>query len=235
MPVKKEQLRDYKIDDANLIITTKSKIGFMRRDIAKLGEFGFTNQKLTTFEAQATAFENFPTDKELLGMQVQATELKDAKAAEVIDAIEQIMGRAKTKYGLNSGRYRTFATGDLHTWDNANLLIVGRRVVRIGNIYLSDLAPLGLTAAILSNLTTLCNNFEDLILSKDIKVGERDVTQEDRVEMGNAIFAQLKDYCRLAKTAWRTIDAAKYNDYLIYDTPSGTAAEGEPPLEDPEG
>ena len=46
--------------------------------------------------------------------------------------------------------------------------------------------------------------------------------QEDRVEMGNAIFIQMKDYCRLAKAAWRTLDAAKYNDYLVYDTPSGS-------------
>lgn len=108
-------------------------------------------------------------------------------------------------------------------------MILGRRVVRVGTMYLSDLAPLGLTTAILSSLTTLCNDFENLIITQGIKIGERDITQKTVWKWAMLFLHQLKNYCRLAKSAWRTLDAAKYNDYLIYDSPSGTDAEGTPP------
>lgn len=232
MPTKQEQTRAYKIEDANLITMSKTKIAYMRRDLMKLGKFGITTAMLTALETQINAFEAFATDKELVGLQELATENKDAKAAELRDAIEPIRARAETKYGYGTAKYKTFGIGDISRWDDANLLILGRRVVRVGTLYLSDLAPLGLTTAILSSLTTICNDFENLIITQGIKIGERDITQEDRVEMGNAIFAQLKNYCRLAKSAWRTLDAAKYNDYLIYDSPSGTDAEGTPPIDD---
>ena len=233
MPIKQEQTRAYKIEDANLITMSKTKIAYMRRDLVKLAEFGITAAMLTALETQINAFEAFATDRELIGMQELATENKDAKALELRDALEPIRVRAETKYGYGTAKYKTFGIGEISRWDDANLLIVRRRVVRVGTIYLADLAPLGLTAAMLSSLTTICNDFENLIISQGIKIGERDITQEDRVEMGNGIFVQLKNYCRLAKTAWRTLDAAKYNDYLIYDSPSGTAAEGLPPLTDP--
>ena len=232
MSEKIEQKRTYNIEDANLITTSKIKIAFMRRDIVKLAEFGITTAILTAFENQVNAFEAFPTDKELVGYQELATENKNAKAAELKDAIEPIRARAETKFSYGSAKYKTFGITDISRYDDANLLIAGRRVVRIGNVYLTDLAPLGLSASILSSLTTLCNDFENLIITQDVKIGERDIAQEDRVEIGNAIFALLKNYCRLAKTAWRTLDAAKINDYLIYDSPSGTDADGTPPIDD---
>jgi hypothetical protein len=232
MTQKLEVIRLYKIDDANLITTTKGKIAFMRRDIIKLADYGITTAMLDDFEAQVVVFEEFPTDSELLGEQTYATELKDAKANELRDALEPIRTRVESKYGIGSARSKQFNIGNIARWDDANLLRCGRRVKRIGTIRLAELAPKGLTAAILDDLKTICNEFDELIIDQDEKTGERDIAQEDRVEMGNAIFLQLKELCRFGKSAWRTSDVAKYNDYLIYNTPSGTSAEGEPPIED---
>lgn len=42
MNVKKEPKRLYHFDDATLITLSKSKIAFMRRDLAELAQFGVT-------------------------------------------------------------------------------------------------------------------------------------------------------------------------------------------------
>lgn len=232
MSQKVEVIRLYKIEDANLITTTKSKIAFMRRDIAELATYGITASMLDDFDSKVNAFEAYPTDSELLGEQMYTTELKDAKANELRDALEPIRVRVENKYGYGSARYKQFNIGEISRWDDSNLLICGRRVNRMGTTRLADLAPFGLTTTILDALKITCDEFEELIIDQDERIGERDIAQEDRVEMGNAIFTQLKSLCRFGKSAWRTSDVAKYNDYLIYDTPSGTSSEGEPPIED---
>lgn len=90
MPTKQEQTRAYKIEDADLITMSKTKIAYMRRDLVKLGEFGITAAMLNTLETQINGFEAFATDRELVGLQELATENKDAKAAELKDTIEAL-------------------------------------------------------------------------------------------------------------------------------------------------
>lgn len=232
MPTKKEVVRDYKIDDANLITVSNARAAFLRRDIASLSAFGITTATISAFEAQINAFENCPNDVELLAEQKYATEFKDAKAAAIRDAIEPIDTRVKIKFANSPAKANSFAVNDLSQFDDANLLRAARRVVRMANVYLPQLASTGLTAAMITQLGTLASEFEVLITNQEEKIAKRDEAQEDRVEMGNALFYELKKLCRLAKSAWRTTDAAKFNDYLLYNNPSGTPTEGEPPIED---
>jgi hypothetical protein len=77
----------------------------------------------------------------------------------------------------------------------------------------------------LTAITTLCNEFEALIIDLKIKIGERDIVQEDRVEAGNIIYKTLSQYTTMGLSIWETSDVAKYNDYVIYDTVSGETPE----------
>lgn len=63
------------------------------------------------------------------------------------------------------------------------------------------------------------------MIEKDIKVSERDIEQEDRVEAGNLVYADLIKYCGLGQSIWAATDVAKYNDYVVYNTQSGQAPE----------
>lgn len=54
-----------------------------------------------------------------------------------------------------------------------------------------------------------------------MKIGERDILQEDRVEDGNEIYSLLIKYTQTGQDIWETSDVAKYNDYVVYNTPSG--------------
>lgn len=232
MPTKKEVTRDYKIDDANLITLCNAKVAHLRRDSAVLAAFGVNATNLSAFEAQVNTFENFANDQELLAEQTYATELKDAKATAIRDAILPILTRAQNKFAQSPAKANSFGIGELHNYDDANLLRAARRVVRMATVYLPQLSSEGLTTAIISQLSVLASEFELLITNQEEKIARRDEIQEDRVEMGNAIFAELKKLCRSGKSAWRTTDAAKYNDYLLYDTPNGTPTNNEPPIDD---
>ena len=98
-------------------------------------------------------------------------------------------------------------------------------MVRVGAEFLADLTANGLTAAMLTAITTLCNDFETLIIDLKIKIGERDIMQEDRVEAGNIIYKTLVQYTTMGLSIWETSDVAKYNDYVIYNTVSGETPE----------
>lgn len=232
MNVKKEPKRLYHFDDATLITLSKSKIAFMRRDLAELAQFGVTAVELDDLDAQTDVFEEFPTDIELEGDQMDATERKNAKAEAIREAVASVMLRVQNKFGFGSARYKSFDTKDLARRDDANLLIAALRVVNRATLYLADLAAYGLAMPELNALSALCDEFKLLLIEHNKKTGDRSIAQEDRVLMGNALFEELKKYCRSAKSRWRTKSEARYNDYIIYNTPSGQHEEGEEEVEE---
>ena len=221
MNIKKVVNRLYKLDDAELITISKAKVAFMRRDLAELAQFGITAVELDALDAQIDDFEAFPTDIELEGEQMDVTERKNAKANAIKEAIAPIMLRVQNKFGHGSARYKSFATKNLVNRDDANLHIGSLRVVKRATLYLADLSAQGLTVAELDALTVLCEEFKLLLIDHNNKIADRSIAQEDRVLMGNALFDQLKKYCRSAKSQWFSKSEARFNDYIIYKTPSG--------------
>ncbi len=75
----------------------------------------------------------------------------------------------------------------------------------------------------LTALITLANQLETLIIDQKIKIADRDIIQEDRVEAGNVIYTSLINFTNAGRNIWETSDVSKYNDYLIYNTESGEA------------
>ena len=50
----------------------------------------------------------------------------------------------------------------------------------------------------------------------------RDNATEDRIELGNELYKKIVELFDFGKDYWITRDEAKYNDYIISDTPSGS-------------
>ena len=63
-----------------------------------------------------------------------------------------------------------------------------------------------------------------------IKIGDRDVMQEDRVEHANSIYAKLVSFTNTGRNIWSTSNVAKYNDYVIYNTTDGEVPEELPSI-----
>lgn len=227
---KKEVFRTFNFSDAVLITKGKEKIAFMKRDAAKFDGFGITVAAVTTLENSITAFSDGITDIEALSDQTEVTAIKDAKADELRVAIRDLMTRVELKFEQGTAKYKKFGTDILSKQSDAELLITGKRVVRVANTLLTELAEKGVTPAMLTTITTLSTDFEELLIDMKIKIGDRDIIQEERVELANSIYATLVSYTTTGRNIWNTSNAAKYNDYVLYNTPSGED-EGTPPLQ----
>jgi hypothetical protein len=225
---KKEAIRTFNFSDAVLVIKGREKIAFMKRDAAEFANFDIKTTDVAQLETSLTAFSESITDIEALSDQTEVTAIKDVKAEELRVAIRDLMTRVELKFGLSTARYKKFGTETLSKQSDADLLITGKRVVRVAKTLLSELAPKGVTPAMLAAITTLYSDFEELLITMKIKIGDRDVLQEDRVEEANRIYATLVSYTNTGRNIWSTSNVAKYNDYVIYNTISGEAPVDEP-------
>jgi hypothetical protein len=220
---KKEAVRKYIFPDAKLVTTGNAKVAFMERDAAEFLDFGITAAMVADLKTKITDFSDFSTDVESLNDQTLATAAKDAKSAELKQAITHVMFRVEAKYTTKSAKYRKFGANDISQVSDSKLIITAKRVVRVGMPMLAELATNGVTAAMFNNITTMANDFEDLLIEKEMKVGDRDIQQEDRVEAANLVYATLVKYCGIGQAIWGSVDVAKYNDYVIYNTIDGQA------------
>lgn len=226
---KKEVIRNYHFPDAELVTTSNAKIAFMDRDKVQFSDYGISPAMVTALKAKVSLFSNFSTDTESLNDQTDATIAKDAKAAELKQELTSFMSRVAVKYAVKSAKYRKFGAGDISQKTDSDLLFTAKRVVRVGTPLLTELATNGVTAAMLTSITAHANSFENLLIDKEIKVGERDIQQEDRVEAGNLVYSDLIKYCSIGQAIWAATDVAKYNDFVVYNTQNGQEPATETP------
>ena len=221
---KKEAVRAYNFSDAKLVTTVNEKIAFIRRDAAEFNEFGITSAMVDALESQTNLFSNTATDVELVGNQKEVTATKEAIANQLRGAIRNVMSRVVLKYEEQTAKYRKYGTAALSQQSDAQLLVIASRVVRVGTEMLADLADNGLTAAMLSHVKSVRDTLEQELISMNLKISDRDIEQENRVEAGNAIYNTLIKYTNTGQSIWVSSNVAKYNDYVIYNTASGEVA-----------
>ena len=223
MAKKRVVKRKYSFADSWLIKLSNNIRQFILRDITEFAGYNVDAAAMTTFGNETNDFEEFETDEEFAGVQSEATEVKDAAAEEVRVGIREIMTRVESKNKPNTGRYRRFGVKGLDDMDDSSLLGCGRRVVRVATTVLADYTDVGLTAAIVTDLATKCQTLEDKLDVQADAIADRDIATEDRIEMGNALYEKLMNYCSFGQQIWVATDEAKYNDYVIY-TSSGKLA-----------
>ncbi|WP_310559937.1 hypothetical protein [Flavobacterium sp.] len=218
---KKEVVRGYNFSDGKLVTTVNAKIAFVRRDAAAFTEFGITAAMVDELESKTNLFSEGVTDVELVSDQTEATGTKDALANQLQEAIRGVMSRVVLKYEDNTAKYKKFGTEALSKQSDAQFLVVASRVFRVGTDMLPDLGAHGLTAAMLNNLKAIRDDLEQELISMNLKISDRDIEQESRVEGGNAIYTTLVKYTNTGQSIWASKNVAKYNDYVIYNTDSG--------------
>ena len=224
MAKKEEVKRVYHFADSWLIELSNRTKTFITRDISEFAGFNVDAAAVTTFDGEINAFEAFETDEEFAGLQSEATEAKDSAMDTVKSDIRNIMTRVESKHKPKTARYRRFGTKDLNEMYNGQVLSCGRRVARVATAVLADYTDVGLTAGIITALETKCQTLEDRIDDQANAIADRDIATEDRIEMGNALYEKMMNYCSFGQQIWVETDEAKYNDYVIY-TSSGSLAQ----------
>jgi hypothetical protein len=217
---KKPNTPDYNFPQDELVLTSRQKLGFARRDAADFTNFGLDTTAFTLVDGAITNLVEFPTDEELAGDQISATQNKDTLAELVRNGIRPIMTRATSKFGNDSGQYRKFGTKGLSEMTDAQLSKCVHRVVRVANGFLPQLSTEGLTAEHIGNLATTGIAFDAAIDAQEDAIAQRDIASEERIGLANALYASLVKICNTGKEIWSNTNEAKYNDYVLYDSPA---------------
>jgi hypothetical protein len=219
---KKPAVRNYFFPDATLVVKANNILTCARRDATEFALRNMTEANtFTPFEQAKDAFKNLPTDDELVADQQDATDVKNKQADVIKVQIRTVMTAAKGLFGEGSAKYNRFGTKGMDGFGDPELLKCTRRVARTCENFAAPLATKGITAATVNNLKTLATDFEEAIDKQQDAINDRNIAAEERVEMGNDVFAQMMNIADTGKDIWVTTNEAKYNDYVIYNTKSG--------------
>lgn len=216
-----EVKRDYSMSDAELIQTSDILAVNVTRDMTDFGTRGVDASTVTNLETLTSTFVACPMDSELLGDVMVATEAKDALKDQLIASIRSIRNMAEIKF-KNSGKYASFGFKDMNRMPDRELMLLGRKVARLGTKFLADLASEGLTAPKITALTNLAIAFDDSLEDQQDAIETRDLATQDRIEKGNILYAEVVRLCSIGQTLYFDTNPAKYNDYIIYGSSGST-------------
>lgn len=190
------------------------------RDIAEFNDRGFTPDKRVAFQTAIDAFYNFPTDEQMEGRQMAATDAR-FKARDVLESkMRSIFQAVATVFGEKSATYRSFGKSNLTKQKDDELIRSAKEMIAEISEHLADLAEEGITLAKAAQLETAKNTLDAAIDAQRKAVKNRDKATETRVNLGNELYSLVAKYNEIGKDIWYAASEAKYNDYIIYDTPA---------------
>ncbi|HUM52623.1 MAG TPA: hypothetical protein PK431_12445 [Chitinophagales bacterium] len=192
------------------------------RDITEFTGKGFTPARRTAFVDAINVFANFPTDEQMDGLKIEATAVKNQSRGVVESHMRDIFLAAEIVYGLNSGLYRRFGNAELSSQTDYELVRNANMMVETATEYAAALLPEGIDAAKITALKDAKIKFDKDIDLKETAVKNRDNSTEMRAKVANALYDLISRYCKTGRNIWYEISEAKYNDYIIYNTPSGS-------------
>lgn len=193
----------------------------MDRDIVEFTDRGYTPARRAELEAAIETFSKFSSDEQMEGRQMTATAAREAARGATEKQVRVFQQAAKTVFGEKSAKFREFGNNDLTRQGDDRLVRIAKQVGRNATKYLSLLAPEGITAAKITALDVAKTTFDNSIDAQIDATNNRDTAAETRAELANALYALISKYSELGKDIWIEESEAKYNDYVIYDTPSG--------------
>lgn len=222
---KKEVIRKYNFSDGKLKQLADNLLDLIQRDLSKFEDRGFHSGKQIAFENLIRAFTLNASDEELEGMKVTTTENKNNARLALEKAMRTILLAAKNVFKEGTGRYKEFGNGSLTAQTDEELVRNAQIMESVATKYLHLLQDEGLNGTKLSTFRDLKETFDKSINEQRKAISERDLTTEERIETGNSLYDLVVKYADIGKDIWYDTNEAKYNDYIIYNTTSGTKDE----------
>jgi len=215
--MRKQEIRKYRVSDANLVQKADYIMGSAHRDLVELSVFGVSAEMLAAVKETRDHFSNLPADVELAAALTLASSLKRNKARELRVAARKIAKRAQLKYGDSHIYFTMFGINNLSRQKDQLLLLTAREVVRVSGLFLPMLASEGLTTDIISEMNMLTIEFDQLIDKKIIAVNNRDQAVVERVEAGNKLYAMILNLGGKGKLCWENSHPVKFSHYVLTD------------------
>lgn len=223
-------VRLYNLTDAVLKQKADEFINLLERDSTDFAERGYNAAAKTNFENARDAVANLPSDETLEAQKMVLTENKDTARRALEKAMRTILNMAGNHFGIKSAQYRAFGPADLSRQPDAELARTYKIMVTAANTNLSTLADEGLSQEFIDQLEAKGSAFDTSIDEVAKGITDRDIATENRVEALNALYQLVQKYSGIGQDLYYDVNEAKFNDYIIYDTPSGLPQEAPAPM-----
>jgi len=200
-----------------LISLSFEKEALLTRDITDLTPRGITAARLTAFAGLRTNFINVPADATMVANISIAKEERDALAVPLRVAIREVQGIAANTFGNGSAQHKTFLPQALSDLDAGALYLLAPTIVAQGTTYLTEMTPKGLTAAMLTSITTQANTLKPKITAFELAQGAQLLATQNRHNAANALYNEMSAMCETAVVYYQDRNKLKAEEYIIYD------------------
>ncbi len=217
----KAATRKYKMSDSDFVQKCDIIAEFCLRDMVKFLLYGFTEDDRARFLANIAAFKELDTDEYWEGLKMDITKDKDDARAALSLLMAPVRDRVKMRFTEQSAIYRSLRLAEVSKASDADFYFAAKRLYKMASTKKTLLTAKGLTDAMLTDLFSAINAFDEAIDAAEMAVSEREDQTEIRVRMGNSLYAEMVAICEIGKSAWVNESAAKYNDYRIYEPATG--------------
>ena len=223
--MKKEVITVFRFSFAMLKQLCDNMLQLLDRDIVEFTDRGFTPAKRAAFVSQLNAFLAIPSDEVLDGMKQTATQNKDNARLALEISMRSIINMVQTVFKNFPGKQAEFGDFEISRQKDEDLVRNAKLMKDSATKYLTDLTTEGLTAAKITAFGTLLNTLDTAIdLLEKAKADRNSITENRRIE-ANKLYEILIEHSNRGKSIFADVSQAKYSDYVIYDTPSGTNEE----------
>lgn len=190
------------------------------RDAVELKEYGITHTSIAALQTKIEAFRAIESDVYHEGQVSVLTRNKNAIRNTLQEKLSSMMVRVKNLYGQNSPEYARFGTTNAQHLSDSDFVRMLRTATRVAEAYKDSLATKGFTDTHLEELSSQLEAFDEAITEKHHAEKERDTATQKRAQTANELYDIVSEICDYGKDYYFSRDEAKYNDYVIYDTPA---------------
>ena len=213
--------RDYNFNDSHLIQLADGTMILITRDEVYFIKRGHTPAKSANLKLLRDEFAATKPDEYYLAIVGVKKEEKDAARTALTTVIRTIFVAAENVYGVDCSTYRSFGKSSLTRLNDEEMIRNSRLVVSTARDNLADLAEEGITDEMLDGADTLIESLDKALDAQLTAQYNRDKATTDRITKGNALYHAIVKVCNTGKDIWYETNESLYNDYVIYNTPSG--------------
>lgn len=222
-------IRNYRLTDGVLKQKADELVVLLDRDSVEFADRGYDRDAKDAFVNAIRIVSDQTSDETLEASKMILTENKDANRSVLEKSMRTIFNMAANKFGTKSAQYRAFGDAEISRQSDAEIVRTCKVMVTAARASLPQLESEGLTEEKIEKLNDQGAALDNSIDVAKKGVSDRDIATEKRVEELNTLYALVIKYAGIGQDIFYEVNEAKYNDYVIYDTPSGL------PPEDPDG
>jgi hypothetical protein len=217
----KPPVREYNFTDSYLPQLADGILALLIRDGIPFTKRRWSEAKSTNLITLRDSFVATKPDDYYKGILGIKTEEKDAARAVLSTPIRTIFVAAENVFGVKSSHYASFGVSAISKLNDDKMIRNSRLVVATARDFQEELEDEGITIEMLDATDILIENFDKTVDAQLAAQRDRDSATADRIKKGNLLYRALVKVCNTGKDIWYETDESKYNDYVIYNTPSG--------------